>query len=243
MNNNNNSNKRRNYIRRPLKKPISDVAIRNTIRFVGAMQKSKELKFQQNQTGFRLNIDTSGNFGGPFFNPAQGSSQNERIGDRAVIKDFVFNIQYEYGFTTQNINPDGTAVNQTFPVGALLRVIIFVDKSHSIASIDEIIWPAVTNPEQVVSNGYDPDYAKNVTILHDKVYAMNPHASVNNVPYSFIKIKHRFRSGLEVAFDEGSTSVTTNALKYILVTNIDTAASNDAKPDCLVSVRSNFIDP
>jgi hypothetical protein len=190
-----------------------------------------------------LNIDTSGNIGGPFFNPAQGSSQVERIGDRAVLKSFEFNIQYEYGFTSQDINPDGTAVNQVFPVGALLRVIIFVDKAHSIASIDEIIWPAVTNPEQVVSNGYDPDYSKNVTILHDEVYAMNPTASVNNVPYAFIKIKHKFTNGLEVAFDEGSTTVTTNAMRYILVTNIDTAASNDAKPDCLVSVRNDFIDP
>jgi hypothetical protein len=219
------------------------MALRNAIRYVGSVQQNRELKFQQNQTGFRLNIDTSGNMGGPFFNPSQGSGQNDRIGDRATLKDFTFNIQYEYGFTTQNINPDGTAVNQVFPVGALLRVILFVDKSHSIASIDEIIWPAVTNDEQVVSNGYDPDYIKNVTILHDKIYTMNPPASTNNVPYEFIQIKHKFRGGLDVAFDEGSTTVTTNAMRYILVTNIDTSSSNDAKPDCLVSVRSNFTDP
>jgi hypothetical protein len=210
------------------------------------MQQNKERKFQQNQVGFESNIDTDGTIStsnGLVF-PSQGSNQHQRIGDRVVIKEITFNIQYEYGFTTQDINPGGTAVTQTFPVGALLRVILFVDKTHTIASMDEIIWPAGTPAEQVVSNGYDPDYAKNVTIIHDKVYVMNPTASVNNVPYDFISIHHRFKgNGLEMAFDEGTTTVTSNSIRYILVTNIDTASSDDAKPDCLLNCRAEFVDP
>jgi hypothetical protein len=242
------NNKRYSYRRtfRRRQKPISRAALRNAIRFVGAMQQKKEMKFVQNQIGFENNIDTDGVLASAngMILPTQGSNQHQRIGDRVVVKSITFNLQYVYGFVAQDINPGGTAVDQTYPVGALLRIILFVDRTNTIATMDEMIWPAGTPAEQVISNGYDPDYQKNVVILYDKVHTMNPSASVNNVPFEFIKIHHKFGGGgLELAFDEGTTTVTANAIRYILVTNIDTAASDDAKPDCLLNCRGDFYDP
>jgi hypothetical protein len=237
--------KRRRRNNRRRQKPISQAALRNAIRFVGSQQKNKESKFQQNQIGFVNNLDTDGDLvsGNGVCYPSQGANQHQRIGDRVVVKSIRFNIQYHYGFTEQDINPGGTAVSQFYPVGALLRVVLFIDKVNSVITSDELIWPAGTPASQIIANGYDPDYIKNITILHDQVYEMNPTASVNNVPFSFISIYHKFKGGLELAFDEGTTTVTANSIRYFLVTNMDTTASDDAKPDLLLNCRSEFIDP
>jgi hypothetical protein len=242
---NNKRNNNRNRVPRSMvrrRKPIAQQAIRNAIKVANSIQKNREKKFQQNQIGYVNNIDTDGDISNALFFPAKGDSQNQRVGDRVILRHFRISIQFEYGFVEQDINPGGTAVNQVYPQSALFRLIVFIDKTNSISSVDEIIWPAVTNAAQVVSNSYDPDYAKNVTILKDHVYTCNPPASVNQAPFEFFTYTHVFNTGLEIAFDEGSTTVTSNALKYIVVSNVPAGATDDSKPDLLISCRSDFTE-
>jgi uncharacterized protein YeaC (DUF1315 family) len=193
-------------------------------------------KFLQRQVGTVGNISSVGHFSANLCNVAQGDGDNERVGDRISIKSITAKFIVELGYLTQDINPDGTAVTQQYASGCILRVILFVDKTNFLASMDEVILPYTSTEAQQVMMGYDPDFKKNSIILYDQVHVFNPSAAVNSEQFGYITFRRSFPNGLLLVYDEGVTTPNTNSIKMILVTNITSAASNDIKPD----VDSNF---
>jgi len=225
-------------------KPIRKQQLNQVISYVNKQQQNKEIKFLQRQVAIVGNIDADGHLSSNILNAAQGDGDSERIGDRLLVRKITCKFILESGFVSVNVNPDGTtAVNQLYPQGFIARIIVFVDKQNAIGALDEIIIPYTSVETHNIMNGYDPDYKKTTAILHDQVYVCNPHAATNTTHFFMMSFTKKWKSGINVVFDQGTTTVISNAFKILVITNIDTAASNDVKPDMTYNIRFDYEDP
>jgi hypothetical protein len=210
---------------------------------VVAEKRMTEVKHIQRQISEYTNIDADGTITANMINIAQGSSHTERIGDKVNITSIQLNMQYTLGFDTINVNPDGTAVNQTSLQGALFRYILFWDHTNSIDTVAKVIGTASTE-QWLFMNGYEVDYRPNYTVIADQTFECNPSGSgINCIQYKFFKEFRGFDRPVRMQYNAGTTTVNKNALKLVLITNVETAESNDIKPDVLVNARIYFKDP
>jgi hypothetical protein len=202
-----------------------------------------EYKHIQRQIAPVNNVDTDGHISSNLLNIAQGDADTERIGDKICIKRLDWQAEMRLGFETVDMNPDGTtAVNIQYNTGCLFRIILFWDHTNSIDTVAKVLGAAVTNPEWIVTNGYDVDYRPNYTIIHDKVYECNPNGTAVGDVYFHFHVKESYPKGKIVQYQGGTTTVNKNALKMLFVTNADTAESNDWKPDIVCNSRVYFTD-
>jgi hypothetical protein len=220
-----------------LVKRKADVAYKAVMK----LEKNNEKKHTQRQPSANNNIDTDGYISSNLFSPADGTWDTERVGDGVALHSIDMKSVLRCGFVTVDVNPDGTAVDQNYSVGCVFRIILFVDKTNSITTIDELIGTA-SNEQQVITNGYNVDYKKNVVILYDQTFSVNPTASINSDHYEYKRYTHKFKNGLPVQFNAATTTVNTNAIKVAYISNVITTEDNSVKPDMLANFRFYYTD-
>lgn len=205
-------------------------------------QRAVEVKHIQRQVSPYNNIDADGTITSNLLNIAQGDADTERIGDKVAVTSVEFKMEFAFGFDTVNINPDGTALNFTYLQGCIFRYILFWDHTNSIDTVAKVLGSATTE-QWLVTNGYDVDYRRNYTILCDRTVECNPTGGgVNCEEFKYFQCLRKYKNPKLVQYNAGTTTVNTNALKLIMVTNVLTTDDNDIKPDCIVNCRVYFTD-
>jgi hypothetical protein len=205
-------------------------------------QRSIEKKHIQRQISEYTNIDADGTLTANIINIAQGTTDTERIGDKVLITSIQLHMQYTLGFDTVNINPDGTTLLTTYLQGAIFRYILFWDHTNSIDTVTKVIGTATTE-QWLFMNGYEVDYRPNITILCDRTFVCNPSGGGTNcLQYKYFTCIKNFSRGVRMQYNAGTTTVNKNALKLLLITNVETTESNDVKPDVLVNARIYYQD-
>jgi hypothetical protein len=209
---------------------------------VERQQRAVEIKHIQRQISEYTNVDADGTITSNIINIAQGSGDTERIGDKVVVTSIQLHMQYTFGFDSVNINPDGTSLTFTYLQGAIFRFILFWDHTNSIDTVAKVIGTASTE-QWLFMNGYEVDYRPNYTIICDKTFECNPSGGGTNcIQYKYFNCFKRFINGVRMQYNAGTTTVNKNALKLLLITNVETAESNDIKPDILVNARIYYKD-
>lgn len=144
-----------------------------------------------------------------------GTTDSARIGDKISLSSLHMNVTLE-----RNNAGDLPAI----------RVFIIWDKQNTIATPGDILFVGSGSPFSYLS-ALVVDDRRHFSVLSDKIYQLDS-AGPNNITY-------RIRKGLRktTQFDGGSTTVVQGALKVIVFSSTDSAASNKAQMHAYFRVR------
>jgi hypothetical protein len=175
----------------------------HALRIASALQKQVETKYIDVLVG-RSSIDFDGVLG-TLNTISQGDSDTSRNGDKISLINLKIKGNVGYGGAT------------TMGIG--VRLIIFIDWLNTITSVSDLL-SAVSSDSAPLSNlVYDTRYS--YKILSDRIYLCD---GVNKQFLNFfinINLKD-----WDTHFDSGTTTITKGALKYIIISDVDSTDSN-----------------
>lgn len=182
----------------------------------------QELKFYVSQTSVQT-VSSSGVLF-QLTNMAQGDTDQDRDGDRLMLKKFFVRGAVQYADVTN-----------------LFRIIFFQWKPASTPTISSILLPGPSTAPDVWSS-YAHDSRQQFNILWDKTWHLEGNASAATAPLTpssqklfKVSISRRFAKQLQYA---GGTTTGTNQIYYLAVS--DSAAVSH--PTVTMSVKFHFTD-
>lgn len=132
-------------------------------------------------------------------NPSLGTGDlDERIGDKIRIQHLT--IRGHFNYSTSN---------------AVIRMIIFLDKQDTVGSVGDLLIGAGSPSIVDSSKVYDKRF--NTKIYKDIRFVSNTEKPQKIFAYNF-------KLNLPVQFSNGTTTINTNSLKLLVVTDVTTAA-------------------
>lgn len=114
----------------------------------------------------------------------------------------------------------------------LSRIIIFLDPQNVITSPNEVLATVGSTLAPLSPKSYDNRFR--TKILYDKVFKLDPNYS----PQQYFKFALAINKHTQ--FNAGTTTITSNALKVLLISDVDSAASPKAKTS--FTYRLTYVD-
>lgn len=159
---------------------------------------TRELKFQDVSA-----VATAMTWNGTIVNlfaPAQGSSDNQRLGDKVAVERVYFRI---------NGGMTGAGANQ-------VRVMIIRDKTNSIGTtVNRVLDNAALGTANAAQAPYEEDFRKNYEVYYDKTFMVD-----NVTHYQFqAKFGKTFKKPKPGLFDTNTTTMNKGQWKLLLISD------------------------
>lgn len=179
-------------------------------RQIARSQEKKYIEYNISNT----DIDWSGNIVYTINETAQGTTDQQRIGDT---------VKFTWLTVRAHFNSDGT-------LASVLRVIIINDFDNQISDLTDIL---TCGDNYAVERSYIKDVRKAFGVLYDKTFFLNTYS-----PQRLLRLNMPLHT--KTQYLSGSTTIATNALKMFFIANTDSASAN--KASTVMFVRLYYTD-
>lgn len=150
--------------------------------------------------------------------PAQGVGSDDRQGDQIRLKSLHFNGKL-------SIHASATV--------SVVRIIIIVDKCNTITSIAQAMNSTYTGTARAPYATFNRDTRQNFRVLMDRTYQLE--SGTNELIH--FKFNKRWKKGPIVEFNEAASTVSSNAVKVIFLSD---STTNNPSFDCVT--RTTYVD-